>query len=475
MERGLRVGKDAARRATRALQTPEMRQDDLPAALPRVIGLLLAWAAFSTPVAAWEAAKGPPALDSMVGTRVDALLQSGETLRDVELVKLRPGPVAGTVVSVTLSGAEGTGRRVLGAAAVTRIDKSGGGPLLVYDEAAKALVRAGEKDLEAIRKAVQEAEESAPKPVPKSKQKEKPHPSPDEPAEPGPAMTDAEREEFFRKTGVRLWPEPTEEQQREAVARLKEFLDKVGAAMPERKMQLHETRFFLFYSDLPPQQATVAAAGLDKMYAEQCKAFGVPQGKNIWIGKEVIAAFRDREGFVRFEKEFFQREVGEAQGRTHLRPDGTVITACFMHGDLAVFATVLTHETTHGFMHRYKSPQPLPSWIEEGAAEFMAAVVVPGCKVVQNDQQTASARLRETRSLGGDFFTAKSIDTWQYGVASSLTEFMLRWDAKAYRAMIDGVKEGMGWEESLKKAYGVTPEELTERFGRKVGVPGLKP
>lgn len=238
---------------------------------------LLAFLAFR--VAPARAADAP----SPAGARVSVELQSGKTIEGVNLVKVRPGRIAGTVASVTTAGEGGAGSRVLGAAAVKQVLAADGSCLLRYDEIAKTLVRPGAADLEAIRKAAQQA---ASKPAHRKPRKGEPSQAkPEEPAEqPAPKedqplpRTEAERLDLFNKTGVWLWPELSSQEQQAAVARHKEFLDRVGKAVGGA-LRPYEAQYFLVYSDFPPRQATALAAWLDKVYAEQCKAFGIGQGK----------------------------------------------------------------------------------------------------------------------------------------------------------------------------------------------------
>ena len=99
--------------------------------------------------------------------------------------------------------------------------------------------------------------------------------------------------------------------------------------------------------------------------------------------------------------------------------------------------------------------------------------------------------MRNTRSLGGDFFTLEHIHAWQYGAAASITDFLLNYEpaatpgkpaAKAkgatpsrYRKLIDGIKDGLPWEDALKEAYGLTPAELARAYGQAIGIPDLQP
>ena len=47
--------------------------------------------------------------------------------------------------------------------------------------------------------------------------------------------------------------------------------------------------------------------------------------------------------------------------------------------------------------------------------------------------------------------------------------------AIAIASFIEGIKLGLSWEDSLKKAYGLTPAELAQVYGQSIGIPDLKP
>ena len=116
---------------------------------------------------------------------------------------------------------------------------------------------------------------------------------------------EAEREEFFKKTGVRLWPELSDEEQKAAIAKRKEFLKKVAEHFSALNMQLYETKYFLLLSSLPPQLAAMCQPHLDAMHKELCKAYAVEQPDKLWLGKAVVVAFSSKEDFMQFEQVFF--------------------------------------------------------------------------------------------------------------------------------------------------------------------------
>ncbi len=62
---------------------------------------------------------------------------------------------------------------------------------------------------------------------------------------------------------------------------------------------------------------------------------------------------------------------------------------------------MLVHETSHGFIHRYKTKAQLPNWVDEGMADLIGAEMVPASNAVRNRELKALQQLAEQRSLGG--------------------------------------------------------------------------
>lgn len=228
---------------------------------------------------------------------------------------------------------------------------------------------------------------------------------------------------------------------------------------------------------MPVNQVGGYIANLDAMYRELSKAFGVPKDKNIWLGKCVVLTFVEPEAFANFEQTYMKNgDVAGAQGLCHSYSDGRVIMSCYRGNNPAYFGTLLVHETSHGFLHRLRSTVHIPSWINEGIAEWVAGVAVPSSNEVQRRQAAAVGRMRGTNSMGGTFFDKDGrIDSWQYGVASSLTHAMLSLDPLRYRAFIMGIKDGLDPFESLKDAYGMSPADLVQYYGQSVGIVDLMP
>ena len=51
---------------------------------------------------------------------------------------------------------------------------------------------------------------------------------------------------------------------------------------------------------------------------------------------------------------------------------------------------------------------------------------------------------------------------------------MIQQSKKGYVEFINGMKDGLRWDEALKQKYGVTTEQLVRAYGISMGVPDLK-
>lgn len=274
-----------------------------------------------------------------------------------------------------------------------------------------------------------------------------------------------------------LWKPPTSEEQQAALKHFDEMADKVQIAFPSQKFVRQETQYFIVYTDMPFAQIGGYIANLDSMYQQLCTLFSIPKETNIWVGKCPVFCFLNREHFVGFEATMMDNPQTQGiAGLNHQYPDGKVLTSVYRGNDPVFFAALLVHETSHGFLHRIRSSGRIPPWMNEGLAEWISQVVVPQSDHVQGRFAEALPILRAQGSLGNDFLDdSGGIESWQYGAAAMLTQFLISNDANAYRAMITAIKEGYTWQEALDVTFGLKPEELAAAFGRSIGVPGLRP
>jgi hypothetical protein len=293
---------------------------------------------------------------------------------------------------------------------------------------------------------------------------------------------------------IRTWKDFTPEEIEAALTKQRAFFDEVSTRIPNAGMKMYETKRFFFFSDLPAAMINkVYLPYLDTMYTQLCGAYGIEPAmkKNIWRGKATIVAFAQKASFQQFESTFFGHPAPEGvQGLAHNNREKKVIISCYAGKDPEYFAIVLVHETAHGFSWCYRSAESLPNWLNEGASEWIAHRVVAGDQSISRKIKRAVAQMSTTHSLGGDFFTARHISSWQYGAAASITNFLLEYEPAApkgisasrarpkvgrYRKLIDGIKDGLPWEDALRESFDMTPEQLAAAYGKSIGIPDLKP
>jgi hypothetical protein len=381
-------------------------------------------------------------------------------------------------VRLTIVNAD-TGKEVtLWAKTVKEVSSSDGTVQLRYDTVSKTLAPTDPDKLAEIQRLAKAAAHPAPMPKararPKSRRGKRGVQDADSPPV-DPKVAEAKRQEIFQKTGVWMWPPLTADQQAAELAKRKEYIKKVTDTFPDLNLQTTETDYFLFVTNMPPVAARMFNSNLDQMYQVLSNAFAVPQGTNIFPGRAIIFTFSNQQQFLAFEHKFFESSSPEmASGVCHPGSDGTVIISCFCRTTPQELAGTMVHETTHGFVHRYKSRQQLPTWLNEGIAEWVAQTVTND-PAVRMKEQAGLITITRQRNLGGDFFTADRIQAWQYGVATLMTNYLIRSDGKAFRGMIDDIKEGKEWRVALKTAYHLTPEELAQQFGRMFNIPNLGP
>ena len=272
--------------------------------------------------------------------------------------------------------------------------------------------------------------------------------------------------------GVRPWPTLSAAEHAAEVENLKTFVAAVKEAFPN--LQVTETHEFIVATDIPAGQMAPYVASLDAMHDFLCDLYGIPRGEPVWKGKCLVVAFLHEQDFQAFEARFMKVRMQGAHGLCHQSSDGRVIMACYRGDDAPAFAHMLVHETSHGFNHRWMSPERLPNWLNEGIAEWVGTKVVPGSNQVPLKEAQALDFMQRTGTLGSEFLTRQNIDTVQYGMASSLVKFLAR-DLKKFATFVQGIKEGAAVEESLQASYKVSLADLIKAYGAAIGVPQLKP
>lgn len=275
-------------------------------------------------------------------------------------------------------------------------------------------------------------------------------------------------------SSVPAWPRLDDEEQAKAVVGLKDYAEATAAQL-DFPLRMFETRFFLFYSDLPEKEAQKWAGLLDKMYERLAELFGVQKGENIWRGKALVFVFSKADAYRKYERDMLHTDPGETAGMCHSSPNGFVRIAFYRQADEGVFAHVLVHESVHGFIHRYRTPVLIPNWTNEGLAETIASELVQQHGRYERVKNSARSWLKLRDGHMGDFFTLDHIQGWQYPVAEMMCTFMIQSSKQKYVAFISSLKDGVPADQALTTGYGTSSDRLLQAFGQWLGVRDLKP
>ena len=279
------------------------------------------------------------------------------------------------------------------------------------------------------------------------------------------------------QTQAEFWGDLSPQVMADSVAALKQEAQQVQRNLG-RPLREYEDDNFLVYSDLDASEARRWVGLLDDMYDRLLDMFDLPAGKNIFRGKCLIYIFENERDYYRYCGQVLGFPGGGTAGVCESRGDGMAVVAFFRQRDTLNFAHVLVHESAHAFVHRYRSFPQIPSWINEGIAEYVAHALVDnrGFGVSDWGGRAADARLQLQRagSLRG-MLDVGHIDGWQYPVAHELCQFMVRQSASRYRAFIDAIKDGKNWEQALNEDYGLTRQKLVQAFGDSIRIRNLQP
>jgi len=366
----------------------------------------------------------------LVGKRVD-MQTTKNYFTDVEVEEVEPGKLDNSVKHFKLKAGKKATRVV--ASKIIEIHQNGQNLDVTYDRKNKSLIHDSGKRSERI-------------------------------------AFETETNRRLRPEGQRVWKHLTVEEQKVFLKDQAKFVADAKKTLNNIPLRQVETKFFTFVTDLNGGEVDGYIAYLDAMYAELCKAFGLPPEKNIWAGKCVVFAFRKQKTYLAFETavmEIASGDISSTQGLCHQFPDGKVIFAGYK-GTNNFFGHVLVHETSHGFVHRYLSSARAPSWLNEGMADWLADKVVKGRKI-KDRQRLAAARVK-LKNNWNDVLNIPRITGEQYGICSVLVEILVAKDngKGKFKKFIDGIKEGHSPQECLKNHFDMTYAELKGIYGQTI-------
>jgi hypothetical protein len=233
-----------------------------------------------------------------------------------------------------------------------------------------------------------------------------------------------------------------------------------------------QTDHFWVYSTWNKSDTKGFHRALEKLYAALCKQFDIPKGQNIWAGKAAIFAFWKPEEYEKFCLNVMKSQTATKAAGFCGHRRGYVFVVLGPTRNKNWFYELLTHETTHGFVARYKTNRPVPTWVNEGLAETMSSTLVAKSNANHKLKLGHAGVLRGRSPL--PVFKGVGLDPFDYGVAQSMVRYLIARDRKAFIKFFNYMKVGkpqktddgktitkpLSGEEALQEAYGLSYRQL---------------
>jgi len=259
---------------------------------------------------------------------------------------------------------------------------------------------------------------------------------------------------------------PTEEELQAARKQTEALAEKAKQAA----LNLHqiETPQFHLYS-------TFSSKGDDeffrstatRMYELLCKQFAIKPDETVWVDKLPIFAFSTKAQYGAYCNAIGKGDAGNKtagfMSTSGIAGHAYIAACCSFQKQSATgefkdawdpswFGEIMVHESTHAFMSRYLTTRHLPTWVNEGIAEYMAGTLIKNSEADRRSQRAIQAFLAGTYNPMQVFDDVKTGGN-DYGMVHALTSYMIQKDANAYRSFIQLLKRGATDEEALKLAY----------------------
>lgn len=266
----------------------------------------------------------------------------------------------------------------------------------------------------------------------------------------------------------------SEEEVKEGVANQIEIFNDARKKFAPVNLNLAESDFCLLLTDYPQPLAMQVAQQVDAMCEQMNVVFGLPKGANIWSGKIMVAVFSTREGFAKFESDVLNNNnFGTSTTIYHTNSRRFLVATHRDKLDKSVLGAI-SWSMAGGYVGRYRSSVALPTWIHAGLRGTLHRQLFPDPSADARAKRNVAEQLKRTGSLL-NLLDATRLEDDRISIAKLLVIHLIEADPKAFSQFFEDVKLGHSWKDALLMNYGATPEAFASDFGRKMGVPNLRP
>ena len=230
-----------------------------------------------------------------------------------------------------------------------------------------------------------------------------------------------------------------------------------------------DAKYWVLYADLPIGETKDLAQRMDDMYETVAKMFALPVGLNIFHGKAVVIVSATEAHYRALEMAAYNSMPPPgAIGLCHMVGPKVVVSA-YKSQDANRFMATLVHEASHGFMHRYGSPARLPSWADEGYAEYVAAESFANSTTKDDRKPQGLQWIRSgTNNVLNVLHMNYEDGSWPgpdaigYAIGYLTVDYLVQTNHQAFGEWVKDVKAGIPWEEALKKRFGWSVTQLAQ-------------
>lgn len=237
------------------------------------------------------------------------------------------------------------------------------------------------------------------------------------------------------------------------------------------------TEHFVIYSAWAKKDDSKLVQIYNRLYPMICKQYLMNEREHIWAGKLPIYAFWKKENFQTFSKTVCGFDATNAGGFASVRGNfNYIVLGAVMNNGASRehakswFAELLSHETSHAFLSRYQGRRHIPSWLNEGIAEIVAASLSPNGGTFRK-LVIAHQAIKGGKRFQTSFFTDRVsvLDKGvSYGAAQSITRYLAKKDIKGFLQLVLEIKKGNDVEKSLKSIYKMDYKTLLANWQKAV-------
>jgi hypothetical protein len=238
-----------------------------------------------------------------------------------------------------------------------------------------------------------------------------------------------------------------------------------------RELTPVESRNAIVYSDLGAEDAAVRGIDIDRFVRHALPRLGIDQETQPFLGKVVVIIADGDDRFRLLEASAFQQAVTpNDEAFTHY-DGGKAYVVVRRQVDVTRTAAATYRAVARAILHRHVSAVRLPTWANEGTADWLVAMYPPAKATDTDLRKPGLAYVRNGGSIE-DVLRATYDTNWPganglgRNVGFLLAGLMAEQEPARFHAWLKAVKGGKPWAQALTEDFGLSPQALAD-FARR--------